>query len=170
MVLEFVRAERSSPRQGARLAAAAERLKSNDPVQLLAATRGYPDRYLFVGFPRETAWRRVLLQRAEVANIRLYPIEQWREYTHGTRRADGLARELRAGTVVDQLFCESTARIAELYEGGEPVPPIIIATDGLTFACIEGNTRIVSYLRSQARYPLPALLGESPDMARWMFF
>jgi hypothetical protein len=49
MILEFVRAERDSPRQG-RLAAA-ERLQTNDPVQLLAATRGYPDQYLFPGFP-----------------------------------------------------------------------------------------------------------------------
>ncbi|SDR57466.1 regulatory protein, luxR family [Rhizobiales bacterium GAS113] len=86
MVAEFVRAERDSPRQGARQAAAAERLRTDDPVQLLAATRGYPDQYLFTGFPRNTTWRRVLLLRAEAANIRLYPFEEWKDYTRGTRR------------------------------------------------------------------------------------
>ncbi|SEE66442.1 hypothetical protein SAMN05444161_6601 [Rhizobiales bacterium GAS191] len=170
MVAEFVRAERDSPRQGARQAAAAERLRTDDPVQLLAATRGYPDQYLFTGFPRNTTWRRVLLLRAEVADIRLYPFEEWKDYTRGTRRADELARELREGTMADQAFCESTARIAELYERGEPIPPIIVATDGRSLACIEGNTRLTSYLRSKAAYPLPALLGESPEMGRWKFF
>jgi hypothetical protein len=37
MILEFVRAERDSLRPGGRLAVAAERLQTNDPVQLLAA-------------------------------------------------------------------------------------------------------------------------------------
>jgi hypothetical protein len=37
MVLEFVQADRDSPQHGARVAAAAERLQTDDPVQLLAA-------------------------------------------------------------------------------------------------------------------------------------
>jgi hypothetical protein len=170
MVAEFVRAERHSPRHGARQAAAAERLRTDDPVRLLAAARGYPDQYLFTGFPRDTTWRRVLFQRAEAANIRLYPFEQWKDYTRGTRRADELARELREGTMADQALSESSARIAELYERGAPIPAIIVATDGRSLACVEGNTRLISYLRSKAAYPLAALLGESPEMGRWMFF
>jgi hypothetical protein len=59
MILEFVRAERDSPRQGGAW---------YDPVQLLAATRGYPDQYLFTGFPSGTIWSHVLLARAEVAS------------------------------------------------------------------------------------------------------
>ena len=37
-------------------------------MQLLAATRGYPDQYLFTGFPSGTVWRHVPLPRAEVAS------------------------------------------------------------------------------------------------------
>jgi hypothetical protein len=170
MVAEFVRAERDSPRYGPRLAAAARDLQTDDPLRLLAATRGYPDQYLFVGFPRDAVWRRVLLRRSEVVAIRHYPVSQWRDYTHGTRRADHLARELWAGVVTDPMLSESTAKLAELYEKGVPVPPIIVATDGRSIACIEGNMRIASYLRSRAEYPLQAILGDSPSMAQWMFF
>jgi hypothetical protein len=170
MVAEFVRAECNSPRHAARIAAAAVRLQTKDATQLLAATRGYPDRYLFRGFPRNTTWCRVLLRRAEAASIRLYPSEQWQDYTHGTRRADELARELRDGTMSDREFSESTARICQLYERGDAVPAIIVATDGHSLACVEGNTRLTSYLRSHATFPLPAFLGQSPDMASWVFF
>jgi hypothetical protein len=112
----------------------------------------------------------VLLLRSEVTGIRHYPIDQWMDYTHGSRRADELARELWAGTGADAEVREATARIAALYEGGSPVPPIIVATDGRTLACIEGNMRIASYLLSRAESPLPAILGESPDMAQWSHF
>jgi hypothetical protein len=170
MVAEFVRAERDSPRYGPRLAAAACELQTKDPHRLLAATRGYPDKYLFVGFPRDAIWRRVLLRRSEVVGIRHYPVAEWRDYTHGTRRADHLARELWVGVVADPMLRESSTRLAELYEKAVPVPPIIVATDGRSLACIEGNMRIASYLRSRAEYPLRALLAESPSMAQWMFF
>jgi hypothetical protein len=170
MIAEFVRAESKSPRHAARLAAAAERLRTEDPGQLLTATRGYPDEYLFTGFPRDTTWRRVLLRREEAAGIRLYPSEEWEFYTQGTRRADNLARELRNGTMTDRNLCESTARIGEIYESGSAIPAIIVATDGQSLACVEGNTRLTSYLRSLSTYPLSALLGESVSMGRWAFF
>jgi hypothetical protein len=66
MILE--RAGRARFPAPGRLARAAERLQTNDPVALLAATRAYPDQYLFTGFPIGTVWRHVLLPRAEVAS------------------------------------------------------------------------------------------------------
>jgi hypothetical protein len=166
---EFVGAELRSPRFCHRITDAIARF-GNDPRPILAETRGYPDRYLFVGFPRDVTWSRVLLAPADAASVLLYPADEWREYTKGTRDPKFLVEALGSPNFPDPDFAERTRTISTFYQNRQHLPWIILASDGKSLSCLEGNSRLTAYLFAGAKYMLPAYLGQSSSMKEWAFF
>src|SRR2546425_34638 len=104
MVLAFVRGEIDSPLYGFRagLGPHAGRIVDHADLadaegntarkEVLRQGRGYPDRLLFQGLPRNVTWRRFRLDPNEVADLRYANHPAWVALSGGTRRVrDGAA-------------------------------------------------------------------------------
>jgi hypothetical protein len=169
VIQEFAQAELASERFGSIVSWAAKQ-HGPDPRLVLGETRGYPDRRLFQGFPRDVKWRRVLLAPSDAASVHLNPVNEWHALTKGTRSPAVLVEAIRSPAFPDRKFAERTRAIAELYIGHQNLPWVLLVTDGRKVACLEGNTRLTAYVRSGVKYMLPAYLGESASMASWIYF
>jgi hypothetical protein len=137
------------------------------------ARRGYPDRFIFAGFPfSDCSWQWVSLSELElrtVSHIRNEPT--WREIA-GPRREPGAAAAWVRDNPTDPVSVTVRAIHSRLILG-EAVPPIVLVglPPGRGLVVIEGNKRTVAAVMGGVSVPdLTFLLGTSPSMNDWAFY
>jgi hypothetical protein len=144
---------------------------------LLGAVRGYPDRFLFAGFPRDATWRQVKLEGDEVRRLRYGRFDNWVALSGGTRSVfDGATRiassrgQTNAMPVV-QTITDAVQAVAIEVNRGKKYPPLIAAeaTDGC-FILLEGHTRATAYVVAKTTEGLELYVAASPHIAQWGWY
>jgi hypothetical protein len=187
VVLAFVRAELGSPRWGRRyrcpagfileqLLAPGDRTDAAQNAarrQMLNDVRGYPDRWLFAGFPRDVSWRRVELVPEDLSLLRYiaeYPPDpkSWVVLSGGTRRVVDAVANVDTSPTFPWDARQGIQAVAEGFKAGSTCEPVIAVEgeDG-ALVLIEGHVRATGYARSDVSIPLPAFVGRSARMAEW---
>jgi hypothetical protein len=92
-----------------------------DREVVLGAVRGFGRNvYLFGGFPRDTKWRRMLLEPGDFGQLRYLNYQYWVGLTDGTRSVCDLARHI--GSCQDRKLAKRIAGIAEEVSKGAALP------------------------------------------------
>jgi hypothetical protein len=136
------------------------------------ATRGFPDRGIFTGFPLEDCkWEYVTLAPDELLAVRHIRSEPaWRLIAGPERDPQTAVR-----WVHDHPHDETAAKIRTLHArlvAGEDIGPIILAAaPGDDLVVLEGNKRTVAAAMGDVPTArLEFLLGTSPMMGQWHFY
>lgn len=137
--------------------------------QLLSKVRGYPDCYLFSGFPIDVCWRRVRVEPKEYGILFYASCEPWIGLSRGTRRVlDGASNinSISAGSANAKIRAVTQALIA-----GQRYPELI-AVEGNppTIILVEGHTRATAVICSQLNLPMELFVGSSQSMRSWQFY
>lgn len=188
MVLAFLRAEIDSPRfrpgleqglafYGRDRTTLIDSGLVNDPEQnrlraeLLKGTRGYQANCaLFTGFPDDVQWRRVEVDRVELADFKYAKILPLIEISGENRRVGDGASSFEAGTAGDD-FSERVGGVVKRVKNGTRFPELIaVAADNGPPVLAEGHTRATAYVHTKPDYPITVLIGSSPMIKKWAFF
>jgi hypothetical protein len=184
VIRSFLVAERDSPRWGqavARAVAGRWRLLENphldDPVEnaerakILSSYRGYPDRFLFEGFPRAIEWSRAEMTRIEIAEL-YFGAGQWRELAPTRKVSEAAENAPRARDSVDPRVIEAIAAVKEGDRNGMVFEPLIIV--GSTWdgphVIVEGYTRATAFAPTPEGPEIQAYVGHSPQIETWNFW
>jgi hypothetical protein len=175
MIFAWVEAERESPRHRAPFEAAgigSVPLSPDTRRTLLAATRGFPDRFVFNGLPLPMDWNLVRLTIEELGG--------WRYLNYGPTfvalsEGSRLVRDGAANLERMQVGEELNERVAQTEAGlaaGQVHEPLIAVTSPKepTPILIEGNTRATTYLRVlRPEEEIELILGTATDLSSWQF-
>jgi hypothetical protein len=134
--------------------------------RLLAEHRGWPDRDLCEGMPRDIVWRRATLDHAELRSRVFYIQYYWEEFSGGTRSPAVVAERL-ASAADRSIYGEIVAAMAA---GVRPAPPILVSRPELDrLVILEGHARVTAYLLAPRLAPLPldAFVGTSAAIHEW---
>jgi hypothetical protein len=141
--------------------------------RLLAFYRGYPNRFLFRGFPLDATWRRVGLELRDLETMRYIndagSDRHWINLTDGTRLVGDGARNFqqrpRDGAT------HHIGAIASAIRRGQRFPDLIVAQacDG-PLILLEGHSRATAYVMEQFAGEVETLVASSPSMPEWTFY
>lgn len=148
----------------------------------LRVARGWPDHFLFQGFPADTAWRWAELDGSELIYLSGYHI--FVSGTRGTRLPADFAPDdetvrARSGEISPQHRDEylSIAHSAmqhrtTINDPGRIVPPCIYVATGRAgpLIALEGHARVIARSMRSPRVAEQALVGMSPSMDLWGFY
>jgi hypothetical protein len=188
MILAFLRAEIHSSRyrkfimQHLRRLGFEERLidlpnladaAENNVRESLLCYRGWPNTALFQGFPKDAAWRRVLLEARDFETMRY--IDDADSGKHWVNLSDGT----RLVTVGACNLCQrptdfgapQIAAIAEELRTGQRFPELItVQANDSSLILLEGHSRATAYVIEQIVNGVEALVASSPSMPAWYFY
>jgi hypothetical protein len=183
MVLAFVQAEIDTDQYGPHYLAMLkllrfERVRLIDGADLsdsqaniaraimLGATRGYGrNDGLFHGFPSDTMWQRVSLDRSDFDRMSYIGNDEfWNTLTAGTRAVRDGAAAYRCSRIEAPVDA-----IVQKIRQGVPMPDLILVDD-MRGGCVilEGHKRATAYAVVGAN-SIPALIGRSPLINQWAF-
>jgi len=135
------------------------------------AVRGYGhDAYLFPGFPRDVAWRKVALTLEDFTNFRYANFRTWIILTNGSRRVLDGAQNIDSIKAPENVN-EHIKAVAEEVRKGKRYPELI-AVQGRNdeIILVEGHTRATAYVVAQLAESIYCLIGSSPAMNDWAFY
>lgn len=163
MIAEWLLAEGHSPRfaQGARTKE--------------LAYRGWPDRMLFDGFPRESlTWHQAVLGPDDLDRVCYTRSVGWVGVSAGTCRPSVAVDRLRRGTAPPDFDPAHIFGIVKRLERGDVLPRIITVgpPDGSIVIVLEGTSRITAYAWHGFPDRLPVIHGtaELELLGKWRFF
>jgi hypothetical protein len=185
VILAFVTAELHSPRYGASYRAELRRHGATEDVitrakltdaredqlrrELLRAVRGYPDRFLFQGFPADVDWRRVRLAPVELQRLRYARrMEPWVQLAGGTSVLAGGHNLDRAEPRIRDVVMPIVMPIVEAVRGGARFQPLIAldAGDDL-LVLLEGYGRATAYAAAPICHSFDVFVGSSSGIRGW---
>ena len=143
-------------------------------AEILGAYRGYgQNNYLYVNFPNDVKWRRILLDQGALERIRYADCSPWRELSGGTLLIADAAKRIRDGIAENQNTKDIVGLIratADYLKNGGPVPEVIIVSqsENAQRVAIEGHNRLSAYLVNGVTTPISAILGVSPNLTQWL--
>jgi hypothetical protein len=137
------------------------------------AARGYPNRYIFQGFPIDSCdWAWASLSASDLGNVRQIRNERsWSEIA-GPDRTPQAAATWVANNPHDGTSKTISAIHEHLVNGGS-VPPIILVNQppNTDLVVLEGNKRMVAVSLGGVDFSaMRFLLGRSPHMDQWFFY
>jgi hypothetical protein len=138
------------------------------------AYRGWPRTFLFDGFPRNVAWTRISLTRAELAQMQYPALDEWRRRSP-TRLPEVAAARLRSGELAEPGLRQACRLLSERYRLGSEVPPIIVVSTQPSgrLVVLEGCLRLTAMFWESPRgepAETETLLGVSGGMDRWRHY
>jgi hypothetical protein len=119
--------------------------------------------YLFQGFPTDTAWRRVRVERPDFHLLKcISGDEHWDTVTNGTRLIQEAGRNYAAHHVIGPIV----HGIMQEVLGGSELPPLIMVKVDNELVLVEGTKRATAYAALGDR-PFDAFIGTSQSMGNW---
>jgi ParB/Sulfiredoxin domain len=136
--------------------------------------RGWPDQYIFRGFPHENvAWQWVLMTDADVLNlfhIRGGPGGGWNEIAAPDYRVSSAVPWFTKNPAEDPAVKVANL-VTHLRAGGEVQPIIVVGTSlNGELVLMDGNHRVASAVQAGVTDRLRFLVGTSPLMSAWAFY
>jgi hypothetical protein len=136
-------------------------------AELLKTFRGYPDTFLFTGYPRDVEWRRVQADLGELANFRYANVPALTEVSGGTRRVSDGAKNVESGTALEE-FSERVKGTVVRIRNNERLPDLIaIEADDKQIILVDGHGRATAYVLMGMPDVIEVLIGSSPHMGGW---
>jgi hypothetical protein len=143
-----------------------------DYVSGLQRGRGYPDGFIFRGWPHDAEWFRARATVGEIGRFAHLSYPTFNELSGGSRAPVDCAKNL------DEVYVEEDLnRIAKeigetLRKGTDTEPIIVLAPDRESRPIIaEGNKRSIGYqLALPSEQEVEFFLGISPSVTDWAFF
>lgn len=179
MVLEFLRAEFTSPRflgryrewlsrRGIQVDVSPETIDPALRKELLWSVR--PG--LFKTLPENIVWQDVLLEDSDWAKIMYLNEDDWKNFSSGTRLVQRGVDKL--GQPEHTTLNQRVSEISAGLQSGEEFPKIIlVATLDLTkLVLLEGHVRATAFVASGAytMRKISAILGMSEQIAEWGWY
>ncbi|PWT97639.1 MAG: hypothetical protein C5B51_30925 [Terriglobia bacterium] len=137
---------------------------------LLDFYRGYERRILvFLGFPPDATWRRVLLEEGDFFRLRYANHPTWCQLSDGTRLVSRGAENFPQRPDDPELY--QINGILEAVRRGNHFPELIAAEDnngGLIL--LEGASRATAYMMDRRFHEVQALVASSQSIWQWHWF
>jgi hypothetical protein len=191
MIAAFLRAEIDSDRFGTSIRLALQMvgapelvIRMPDTVDaqenrlralILTGYRGWDqDKYLFQGFPRNVAWRHVIVEPDDHPNIRYANSRDWVETVGGGSRSPRLgALRIRDGRVPAAVAARVRAVADQVRAGIKVVSPILLGSSTDDLVVVEGNLRITAlHFAADPPPECEAIVGTAEESAlqRWRYY
>lgn len=140
-----------------------------DRKAILAAYRGYPDKFLFKGFPNDAEWFRVKLQPVDFQSMRYANVSTLQQLSQGTLLvADGARNACHRSCL--PLGAEHIPEVlAELRRGRTFLPLLLVQGLDVPLTLLEGNSRATAYFMDAKTADVDAFVARSPAMRGWAF-
>ncbi len=132
---------------------------------VLGVYRGWrQDTMLFTRWPDGVEWWFVVLDKADLANVRYLNHSDWRTFSGNTLRPTVAADRVGRGDEAKGIPLDAIKAIAAAMSNGVSFPPVIAVgtRESSTIVMVEGQTRITAYALVGGEGELSALLGIAP--------
>lgn len=132
---------------------------------LLGDYRGWPDKMLFNGWPRNVEWSLVTLDRDDLAHVHYGAMQEWANFSGGTLLVrDGARRIVNGDTDFPGIPVAHMIAIADRMRTGAIYEPVIaVATpDGPRIVLVEGWARTTAFAMVEERQELGAICTTVP--------
>jgi len=132
---------------------------------ILSDVRGYGrGQALFERFPRDTAWRRVLVELFDYNGLKCISKDgDWAKLTDGSRLIRDAVSNLNA---VPRVRDDVQATVDKIKQGRQLAELILVEDNRDGLVIVEGHTRATAYAFLSHR-PFTAFVGTSPAMTQW---
>ncbi len=139
---------------------------------LFGKYRGYGHNTdLFENFPKNIAWKRVMLDENDLRKLKYINYDYWVELSSGSRRVVDGAKNVVAGVEVFRQSNRNFWEAANIVERGGRFPePILVAENADSpLVVLEGHVRLTAYLMNSEYTPkaLSVIVGFSENMGEW---
>jgi hypothetical protein len=132
-------------------------------AQLLQACRGYPNQYLFKGFPSDIAWRRVDIEHSELDRLRYANYADWTALSGGTRRVVDAVEHVASSS--DAKRVEPIKGIAKRLRAGHRFAELIAVVQApKSLVLVEGHARATAYAMVRPPWNLELFIGSSAKL------
>ena len=134
--------------------------------------RGYgSNKELFENFPQDVAWKRAILEKADLQNIKYINYDYWVELSGGSRKVIDGARNVIGGVEIFKQSNKNFWETNEIIEKGRRLPDSILVAESESspLVVLEGHVRLTAYLMKSERITneLPVIIGFSQNMRKW---
>lgn len=128
-------------------------IDENNYRRILLGYRGYPDNYLFKGFPKDVKWFWATLTYEDLLEVKVIREENWLQMSSNTRLAKEVARNIECDLLNQREVFHSIRNVTQLIKDGLELPEIILVGDrqGSNLVVLEGHVRLVSYILAGIR-------------------
>lgn len=140
--------------------------------EVLTAYRGFENRTaIFGGFPSNSKWVRVLLDKDDLYKVKYINYDYWNELSSGTRLAKDAAKNIKSGVVIFNQPNDNFLKAAEAISKGVKFPEMIMVSvrQGADLIVLEGHLRLTAYMLVPDLIPdeMVAIVGYSEDFVNW---
>ncbi len=139
--------------------------------------RGYgANALLFTGFPVDIEWKRVNLDRSDIAAAKYAKHQFWTDLSCGSRRPADAASNIIQGRVtndpsntISHLLAVATAL---RNKAGFPASILVALNEASELVIMEGHARFTAFALEPTSVPnkVEAIVGFSPNIRQWVFF
>lgn len=141
--------------------------------KVLRLTRGWPDEWLFAGFPENTTWHFVKMSQQKIRQC--YRLKSRPDMPEQDRLLANTARSLKKGEEVENIDSELIEQMVSKIKQQQFMPPSILVSEDFTSktVLIEGHSRSTAYCfidESCLPNGIPAILGTNPNMSQWVYY
>lgn len=189
MIAEFLKAELNSSRFREGSLKALEMLGYNESLlespdvtsaagnrkraKVLGLTRGWPNEWLFNGFPGNTVWNLTTIDQKELSQC--YRLKSRPDMLEKERLLANTTGSLTTGKKVENIDPDLIKQMVMRIKQQQPLPPPILAAKDFKSkkVLIEGHSRSVAYCLVDKDYlpdGIPVILGASPDISQWIYY
>jgi hypothetical protein len=188
MILAFLQAEIDSPRYGVHYARMLSYNHLSRSVlidnadlsdtqgnyfrkELLRAVRGYASNVaLFIGFPSDVIWRRVLIEQSDYPRLKYMNDPSWVEFSGRSRLVTEGAKNLERTEENRDPRPNVNGILLRIGEGQRLAPLIAVESGDGFLILIEGHSRATAYVASGLVTEFEMFVGSSPAMHNWRGF
>lgn len=171
MIMAWVDAERERIQQVTGMALPIA-LTRDVAREALAKGRGYPNAYIFKGWPNPLAWSRAITTVEELGGFLHLNYPTFVAVTRGPRLPRDAAANISDVEVGEELN-EIVPQIAAAVRDGLRPPPLVAAAvdEASQPILVEGNKRAIAYQLALSKdEPVEFFFGASPALSEWRFF
>ena len=141
---------------------------------LLGEFRGYKrNKEIFVDFPSDIQWERVLINRQDLEQVKYIDWDYWLEISDNTRLASEAAKKIRL-RIIDEDEARGYWSVSDAVRDGLKLPELILVSKSKedNLVLLEGHVRLTGYLLRPEYLPpeLSAIIGYSERMDEWELY
>lgn len=142
-------------------------------AKVLGLTRGWPNEWLFSGFPKDSVWNLATVTPKELGQC--YRLKSRPDMAEDERLLATTAGSLKAGVELENIDSELIKQMVLEVKQQQPLPLPILAAEDFTSkkVLIEGHSRSIAYCVVDEDYlpgRIPVTIGISPHMSEWAYY
>lgn len=115
--------------------------------EILGRFRGYPDKEMFEGFPKDIDWTWATFGKEDMSKIFYINYSYWNELSNDTGSPLEAAKTILSGNTIYDVPNDRAIEGAQRIKDGQSFPPLIFLTDESEnrYIILEGHGRMTAY-------------------------